>query len=98
MELEFRSVAQRELAEAIIYYRDIDHTLGVRFLREFETTIERLLTFPTSGHPRRGGAYRLALMRGFPYGIAYSCHEEVLVVEAVPHLRRKPDYWRNLNG
>jgi plasmid stabilization system protein ParE len=98
MKLRLRSVAERELAEAIIYYRDIDHALGVRFLREFETTIERLLKFPDSGHPRLGGAYRLAMVRGFPYAIAYSHSSDILMVEAVPHLKRKPNYWRDIQG
>lgn len=98
MKLSFRSVAERELEQAIVYYREIDHGLGVRFLREVETTIERLLCFPESGHPRLEGAYRMAAIRGFPYVVAYSHTPDSLTVEAVAHLKRKPNYWREFKG
>ena len=96
MKIVFRSVAERELTNAILYYRDLDHGLGVRFLREFETTLERLIHFPSSGHPRLGGAYRMAMVRGFPYAIAYSHSAETLTVDAIAPLKRKPNYWRDL--
>lgn len=35
MKVQLRSVAERELAEAIMHYRDIVHALGGRFAREF---------------------------------------------------------------
>jgi toxin ParE1/3/4 len=96
MRVRFRSVAAHELEEALTSYRDIEHTLGVRFLREVELTLDRLKEFPGSGHPRLEGSYRLAMVRGFPYALAYSCSGETLVIEAVPHLKRKPGYWRDL--
>ncbi|MCC5842600.1 MAG: type II toxin-antitoxin system RelE/ParE family toxin [Opitutales bacterium] len=98
MKVVFRSVAQGELKQALLYYRDIDPALAVRFLREVESAMDRLLPFPESGHPRLEGRYRLAMVRGFPYAIAYSHTEAELVIEAIAHLRRKPNYWRDLRG
>lgn len=89
------SAAEEELSAAIRYYREIDHALAVRFLREFETVIDRVLRFPESGH-FRGELYRIALIRGYPYCVAYTVEGENLIVEAVAHLRRGPDYWKQL--
>lgn len=98
MKFRILSIAESELADAIKFYRDIDHGLGVRFLREFETTVERILKFPDSGHPRLNGNYRLAMVRGFPYAVAYSHSADLLVIQAVPHLKREPNYWRDLQA
>jgi hypothetical protein len=37
---------------------------------------------------------RRYLIRRFPYGIYYTIEGEVLVIWAVKHLHRDPDYWQ----
>lgn len=64
MNFRITSAAEVELAEAVGYYRDVDHSIAVRFLREFEVVIARILRFPESGHRLVEGSYRIALIRG----------------------------------
>jgi hypothetical protein len=39
------------------------------------------------------GNVRRCLLNRFPYAIYYGVAEDGVVVIAVSHLRRKPDYW-----
>ncbi len=96
MRFAITSVAEVELTEALEYYRDIDHALAVRFLREYEIVVNRVLRFPESGRLGAGGRYRSALFRGYPYCIAYTVQNNRLTVEAVAHLKRGPQYWQEL--
>jgi cytochrome P450 len=38
---------------------------------------------------------RRYLIRRFPYGIYYTFEEDVVVIWAVKHLHRDPDYWQH---
>jgi toxin ParE1/3/4 len=39
------------------------------------------------------GSRRLVLPR-FPYNLVYEVHDDLLLIVAVAHQRRHPDYWR----
>jgi plasmid stabilization system protein ParE len=87
-------VAQQELDEAIAYYNSQAPGLGDAFLLEAVATIDRIRRFPQAWHPL-GESTRRCRLRRFPYGLIY--HEdkgEVLIV-AVAHSHRRPDYWRD---
>jgi len=87
-------VAQQELDEAIAYYNSQAPGLGDAFLLEAVAAIDRIRRFPQAWHPL-GESTRRCRLRRFPYGLIY--HEdkgEVLIV-AVAHSHRRPDYWRD---
>lgn len=42
----------------------------------------------------RPGGYRRVNLTGFPYYIAYFIRGEHIVVAAVAHASRHPDYWK----
>lgn len=94
MHFKITSVAEQELTDALSYYKEIDLSLAVRFLREFEVIRDRLLQFPESGHPR--GQYRIAIIRGFPYCVAYTQQDDALIVEALAHMHRDVAYWKDI--
>lgn len=96
MQFQITSIAEQELSEALAYYKEIDLSLAVRFLREFEVIRDRILQFPESGHPRR--AYRVAIIHGFPYCVAYTHQPDCLIVEAVAHMHRDIAYWKDISG
>jgi len=89
------SIAEQELGEALDYYKAIEHGLAVRFLREFEQVRDRILTFPESGHPR--GDYKITIIRGYPYCVAYTVEEDAIIVEAVAHMHRSISYRKDVS-
>jgi len=64
------------------------------FRDEARETIKRIEEFPLAWHPL-GGAIRRCQMRRFPYGIIYEASKDEIVIIAIAHLHRKPDYWRS---
>ena len=94
MTVRFLEVAQQELDEAIAYYDGQAPGLGDAFLLEVLASIDRIGRFPKAWHPL-GENTRRCRLRRFPYGLIYhKANGEILIV-AVAHSHRRPDYWRN---
>ncbi len=96
MKLTFLKLAEKELDDAFAYYESVQQGLGFRFLSELELSIKRIQNYPLS-YERIGHYSRRCLIQKFPYGLIYQYSEpqnEVLIV-AVSHLHRKPEYWIN---
>jgi len=87
-------VAQQELDEAIAYYSGESPGLGDAFLLEALAAIDRIRRFPQAWHPL-GNEIRRCRLRRFPYGLIYSKDEEGILILAVAHTHREPDYWRD---
>lgn len=68
--------------------------LGVRFRCELERACEGIVQFPFLW-PERDGGYRRVNLPGFPYFVAYAILDEQILVLAVSHAARHPDYWKN---
>lgn len=94
MTVRLLEVACQELDEAVAYYNGQASGLGDAFLLETIAAIDRIRRFPLAWHPLSESTRRCRLRR-FPYGLIYHHDEkgEVLIV-AVAHLHRRPDYWR----
>lgn len=98
MKVKFLDVAQAELDEAFEYYESLQDGLGFRFLNELNLSKCRIIKFPNS-YARIGGTSRRCLIQKFPYSLIYEYSEtekEILIV-AVSHLHRRPDYWGDRN-
>jgi toxin ParE2 len=87
-------VARLELDEAITYYNGEAAGLGDAFLLETIAAIDRIRRFPDAWHPV-GKHFRRCRLRRFPYGLIYSRNEDELLIVAVAHTHRRPDYWRD---
>jgi toxin ParE2 len=85
--------AQQELDEAFVYYESQVPGLGSEFIEEFEKAAQRIEQFPEAWHPFSSHTRRCQLNR-FPYGIIYHFDETGVVILAIAHLHRKPNYWR----
>lgn len=68
--------------------------LGVRFRCEVETACAAILTHPMLWRLRPDG-WRRVNLPGFPYYIAFVLRDEIVLVVAVAHAARHPDYWKN---
>ena len=93
MRIRFLDIAQIELDQAIEYYNYESPGLGDEFLTEVLKVIDRIGEFPEAWH-RLSKRTRRCQTRRFPYGIIYQIREEEILVVAVAHLHRRPDYWK----
>jgi len=88
----FLPSAEAELLAEVAFYSDAREGLGVRFQAAVEVTLARALEHPTSGVAGRRSTRRLAI-KGFPFFLIYRPAADELLVVAVAHQSRRPDYW-----
>jgi toxin ParE2 len=91
--VRFLAEAEAELDEAVEYYNAQVSGLGTEFAREVRDGLTRIAEFPRNWQQLRHHIRRYRLRR-FPYGLVYAEFESEIVVVAVMHLHRKPEYWR----
>jgi plasmid stabilization system protein ParE len=91
---EFLRPAEEELEKAARYYNRRQKGLGPRFMVEFRKAISRIIENPEAWTPISPNARR-CLLNKFPYGIIYEMEKDTILIVAVMHLSREPDYWRN---
>lgn len=89
--------AQRELDEAFDYYEEQRNGLGREFLEEVLSALKRIKLNPTAWAPFSNRTFRCVTKR-FPYGIIYQVRDEMVLVIAIAHQHRKPDYWKDRIG
>ena len=93
MKLVIRSAANKDIAEAIEFYEFRRAGLGFEFKEQFEIAADLLCRQPRMGKAIAGwsGLRQFPLSR-FPFRITYRCERNELIVLAVVHQQRKPDY------
>jgi len=94
MNIRFLDVASQEMGDAIDFYACERKGLGDDFYKEVKHAINSIAVFPEAWHPLSLRTRRCRLRR-FPYGLIYQIREDELLIVAVAHLHRKPDYWKN---
>ena len=90
--------AADEAIEAAAWYEEQRPGLGIEFAQAFHAALDLLEEeiAPLSNMPgeaSRSGAKRLILSR-FPYDVVVRAHRDALIVVAVAHHSRRPEYWR----
>lgn len=93
MKVRFLIPARRELFEAVQYYNAQRIRLGDEFRDEAWATIQRIRGFPLAWHPLADTIRRCQMQR-FPYGLVYEATEIEIIIIAVAHMHREPEYWR----
>ncbi len=91
--LEFLPEALAEVECATGEYEAQVPGLGARFRELIESTCAAVVQHPLLWRERAGG-YRRVNLPGFPYYIAFILRRERLLIAAVAHVSRHPDYWR----
>jgi plasmid stabilization system protein ParE len=92
MQVRFAELAKAEFDEARAWYRDIRPELGRAFTAEVRTATHRLLHRPLM-YPLEIGEIRRCVLRQFPYTLRYAVRGDWIVIVAVSHHHRAPDYW-----
>jgi plasmid stabilization system protein ParE len=91
------SAAEDELVEGAAWYEDRQSGLGKQFIDEYQDAILRILAAPAS-YARlettrsRRNLHRCFLKR-FPYYVGYELLDDEIVILAVAHMKRRPNYW-----
>jgi len=93
--IEFRYLppAEEEMTEAAIFYQEQSQGLGIVFLDDVQRTIDRLRDNPMLGQTLVDDLRRGLLSR-FPFSLIYAIESESLLIVAVAHQHRRPEYWR----
>ena len=94
MTIRFLEIAEIELDQAIHWYGTQAPGLGEAFLIEVLSVADRITRFPDAWHLIGENIRRCRLNR-FPYGLIYAVDNEDILVLAVAHLHRRPEYWRD---
>jgi len=92
MRVIFTRIARRELEDAVRYYELEYSGLGRGFKEEVRKAALRIAEYPQAWSIERGDV-RKCLLHKFPYKLMYSVEEDHILVIAVAHQHRKPDYW-----
>jgi len=92
MNIEFLPLAKLELDDAIAYYKLQLEGLGKRYKEEVRTSINRISIFPKAWSIIRPNI-RKCVMHKFPYNILYATYEDTILIIAIAHHHREPDYW-----
>jgi toxin ParE1/3/4 len=84
--------ARAEFLAAVAFYEDCQGGLGRRFRELVEAEIENIVAMPFRFRLLRT-PFRRCLVFGFPYAIIFSIEPNFILVIAVAHTRRRPNYW-----
>lgn len=94
MKLRVAREAEQELTAAFDWYQERDPALGVELLVEVDRGLQLIADNPFSvalWRPDR--PYRKKVLTRFPYAIFFRVEGEVVKVDAIAHVRRRPGYW-----
>ena len=92
--VKFHPDAETEMIEAAAYYETQQSALGRRFLASVQDAVNRILLNPHM-YPVVELNVRRCLTKTFPFGVLFREMPGKIVIMAVMHLHRAPDYWKN---
>jgi len=92
--VRFHPDAEIGMIKAAAYYEAQQTGLGRRFLASAQDAINRIILNP-SLYTTIEPDIRRCLIKTFPFGVLFREHPDKLVIMAVMHLHREPDYWKN---
>ena len=88
--------ASAELSEAVRWYEVRRAGLGGEFFDAVAATLAHVEARPEIGAPiSTDGRTRRVLVARFPYQVVYRLRPAEIVIVAVAHLKRRPDYWKS---
>lgn len=92
--VRFIAPARREFLSEVIYYNGKEPGLGARFAAAVEEAATRAVAFPLTGTPASQSTRRV-FVRNFPFAVVYRHDAEGVVIFAVAHHSRQPEYWQS---
>lgn len=93
MNVRFHPRAEAELNAQASYYEELAPGLGLRFVREVQRAARILSSQPSLGRPIDESLRQFVLGR-FPHSVIYQADRGNILVVAIAHQKRRPEYWR----
>jgi len=90
--VRFLTLAQKEVDEAFTWFDEHRPGAGLDFLDELDRAVRLVRAYPFA-FPEIESDIRRCLFARFPFALIYGIDDEAIVVIAVAHTHRKPDYW-----
>lgn len=90
--VEFHQGAAADVRSAVAWYRERNPRAALEFIEELRRATETIRKAPERWPMGRNNARRFLLWR-FPFSILYSEQDAVIMIWAVAHGSRRPDYW-----
>jgi len=90
--LNFLSAASVDLDQAIRYYHERSPAVARDFFSEVRRATTLLLDYPQAC-PIVRGEVRKKVLRRFPFSVLYTVEDDRVIVVAIMHHHRRPDYW-----
>ncbi len=95
--IEYHELVDTDLAHAWTWSEDQERGLGDRFLDAIHSTVVRASRWPNAGTPVLRDdddeiIERKLAAHGFPYAVRYRILDDRLIVMAVLHQHRHPDF------
>jgi plasmid stabilization system protein ParE len=91
--LRVHSHAQEEINEAFDWYFRRSPEAADAFLTEIGASLAQI-----ASHPQLYSTYtkntRRRVLSGFPYSVIFQLKDDIILVVAVAHAKRRPGYWR----
>lgn len=82
------------MTEAALFYEQARPGFGDIFFDDVQHAIDAVRERPMIGE-EIGYGFRRTLARRFPFTIIYFIESSEIVVVAVAHQRRRPEYWKD---
>lgn len=90
----FIAPARREFLAEVAYYNGQEPGLGARFAAAVEEATARAVAFPLTGSPASKNTRRV-FVKDFPFAVVYRPDENGIVIFALAHHSRRPEYWQS---
>ena len=90
----FIEPARREFLAEVVYYNGKEPGLGIRFAAAVNEATARAVSFPLTGSPASKSTRRV-FVKNFPFAVVYRPDESGIVIFAVAHHSRRPEYWQS---
>ena len=90
----FIALARREFLSEVAFYNGKEPGLGTRFAAAVEEATTRALAFPSTGSPASTNTRRV-FVKDFPFAVIYRPESDGIVIFAIAHHSRRPDYWQS---
>lgn len=84
--------AQREMEESFERYRQESEYIALRFLADIRSSLKKIQKTPRLYPPYTKNTRR-RILGSFPYSVIFSEREDVILVVAVAHGKRREGYW-----
>jgi hypothetical protein len=92
--VKFVAAARREFLFEVVYYNKKEPGLGAHFSAAVEAATARALAFPLAGAPTCKNTWQV-FVKDFPFSVVYRPDADGIIIFALAHHSRRPDYWQS---